>query len=117
MATEKDPGDLSLMSVAVAIMSMSTTTQLEDLVSNLEMPGTPGLYELVAPDGTTVRVFDEKVSEEEIKITIRGDISGRLIRDKMKELTLAGYSFAYIAMQTYPEFLRLKKLYRLEKLG
>ena len=92
--------------------------QLEISRKCIRVPNSPGLYALVAPDETVVRVFGgDENSSACVCAEIRRDVSTRMLRGELEEHVRSGKDFLEWGPASYVRFLELKKQYRLDKLG
>jgi hypothetical protein len=82
----------------------------------LSVPAEPGLYAVVAADGVTVRVVDERVTRRELYEIMHRDIANRVLFADTKKLIEQGATLTSLLRAQTPQVAALRKQYRLEKL-
>lgn len=80
-------------------------------------PTEAGIYAIVAPDGVTVELIDEKVKRIHLRKAIRTDVIKRMLRDVQVAYYHAKIHPDEWMLKLLPQVSELKKRYRLEKLG
>ena len=78
---------------------------------------TDGIAALVAPDGVTVRVVDQHISQDDLRDAVRHDVIWRMLREQHRRLMLEGKDFLGCAQILFPKIAGIASAYKLEKLS
>jgi len=112
------PTDEQMQKSVEAFLETLDVGLLSDFVdAHLTVPGEPGLYALIAPDGVMAKVVEATMDGKEIRHLIMRDIVGRFLREFYRECLDRHMSVEQITNATFFKLVAAKKLYRLEKLS
>jgi hypothetical protein len=104
-----------------AVDSMQEAFREEQLTNPFEEGLTPpteqGPYALMAPDGIMVMVVDRAITQDDLEAMIRDDVSKRMMRSFFEQGKANHRNPAQLIVESFPEYLRLRKQYRLERLS
>ena len=115
---ENEALDQAVAEMVSAVSTSDEANLLDDFFQAALMPPTDqGLYALMSPDGIMVKVVDKTITKAELENMIWDDISTRVMREYFEPGKQDPSVRKRLIVDSFPEYLRLRKLYRLERIG